>query len=133
MNNQDRVVNLLRQAKTFFFATVDDDRPNVRPFNAVMQYDGKVYFYTNNHKNAFRQMQKNKNIELCAMIDEDRWIRVSGKVVFDYSVEAKRAMLEANPELKRIYNENDKIFEVFYLSNLQAKIHSTYQEAEVVC
>lgn len=133
MKNFDRVVNLLRQAKTFFFATVDDDKPNVRPFNAVVQYNGKVYFYTNNHKHAFNQMQKNRNIELCAMIDDDRWIRVSGKVVFDYSVEAKKAMLDANPELKKIYNENDKIFEVFYLSNLQAKIHSTYQEAETIC
>ena len=133
MKNYDRVVNLLRQAKVFFFATVDGDKPNVRPYNAVMQYNERVYFYTNNHKHAYSQMQNNRNIELCAMIDDDRWIRVSGQIVFDYTTEAKKAMLDANPELRKIYNENDKIFEVFYLSNLQAKIHSTYQEAETIC
>lgn len=129
----ERIVNLLKQSKLFFFATVDDDQPNVRPYNAVMEYDGKVYFYTNNHKNAYRQMMKNKKIELCAMIGEDRWMRVSGKIVFDYSVEAKRAMLDSNPELKKVYSEDDKIFEVFYLSNMQAKIHSTYSSPETIC
>ena len=133
MESNQRIVNLLRQAKTFFFATSEDNQPFVRPFNAVMEFDDKVYFYTNNHKSAYRQMVKNKKIELCAPINEDRWLRVSGQIVFDFRTEAKRAMLEANPGLKKIYSENDKIFEVFYLSNMQAKIHSTYAEAETIC
>lgn len=133
MESNKRIVKLLKQAGTFYFATVDGDQPNVRPFNAVMEYNDKVYFYTNNHKNAFKQMMSNKNIELCANINEDRWLRVRGQIVFDYSTEAKRAMLENYPELKKVYSETDKIFEVFYLSNVQAKIHSTYSEPETIC
>ena len=120
--NNERIVRILRQAKTFFFATVDVDQPRVRPYNAVVEYDDKVYFYTNNHKSAFKQMMATPKIELCAQISEDRWIRVSGKVVFDYGTEAKKAMLDANPELRKIYNEEDKIFEVFNEEVIKALI-----------
>ena len=81
----------------------------------------------------YKQMKKNPKVELCAVISEDRWIRVSGEAVFDERAEAKRQMLEENPRLKKIYNENDKIFEVFYLKNMSAKIHSLYTSPETVC
>ncbi len=131
--NNERIVRNLRQAKTFFFATADGDQPRVRPYNAVVEFEDKVYFYTNNHKSAFKQMMVSPKIELCALISEERWIRVSGKIVFDYRPEAKKAMLDANPELRKMYNEEDKIFEVFYLSNMAAAIHSINEKPEVIC
>ncbi len=129
----ERIVRILKQAGKFYFATLDGDQPNVRPFNAVMEYEDKVYFYTNNHKNAFRQMSASPKIELCAAISDERWIRVNGKVVFDYRTEAKQAMLDANPELKKVYTADDKIFEIFYLSNMSAKIHSLHDSPETIC
>lgn len=134
MEINSRVVKLLKNAGTFYFATNDADRPRVRPYNAVMEFEDKVYFYTNNHKTAYAQMQSCPRIELCAMVDDDgsRWLRVSGDVVFDDRVEAKRAMLEENPKLKNIYDENDKIFEVFYLENMIAKIHSLTSAPETI-
>ncbi len=130
----NRVVNNIKNAKTFFFATVDEgNQPRVRPYNAVVLFDNKVYFYTNNHTHAFKQMNSNPKVELCAMISEDRWLRVSGKIVYDYRPEVKKAMLDANPELRTMYTEDDKIFEVFYLSNMQCTIHSNHSEPEVIC
>ena len=131
--NNERIVRILRQAKTFFFATVDGDQPRVRPYNAVVEFEDKVYFYTNNHKSAFKQMMTTPKIELCAQISDERWIRISGKVVFDYRPEAKKAMIDANPELKKMYSEDDKIFEVFYLSNMAAQIHSLHESPEIIC
>ncbi len=129
-----RIVNILNQSKPFFFATIDDGKfPRVRPYNAVMSFEDKVYFYTNSRTHAFKQIEKNPMIEICAMINEDRWLRVCGKVVYDYREEVKKAMLDANPSLRSMYDENDKIFEVFYLSNIQATIHSNHSEPEVIC
>ena len=130
-----RIANILKNSKTFFLATTDGKRPFVRPFNAVVEYDDKVYFYTNNRTNAFKQIETNSFIELCAMIGEgyDRWLRVSGKVEFDYREEVKKAMLDANPELRTMYSEDDKIFYVFYLSNMAASIQSTHSEVEEIC
>lgn len=133
MKSNERIITILKRSESFFFATVEDGRPKVRPFNTVMEFEDKIYFYTNNHKSAFKQMQDNPNIEICAMIGEDRWLRLSGQVVWDYRREAKRAMIENNPELKNKYSEDDKIFEVFYLSNVEAVIHSLYSEREVIC
>ena len=129
----NRIVNILNQSKTFFFATSEGKFPRVRPYNAVVEFEGKVYFYTNKRTHAFKQIADNPFVELCAMISEDRWLRVNGKVVFDYRPEVKQAMLEAHPELRTMYSADDKIFEVFYLSNMQATIHSNHSEPEVIC
>ena len=129
----NRIVNILNQSKIFFFATNEGKQPRVRPYNVAVEFEDKVYFYTNNHTHAYNQIQENPFVELCAMISEDRWLRVNGKVVFDYRPEVKQAMLEAHPELRTKYSVDDKIFEVFYLSNMQATIHSNHSEPEVIC
>ena len=129
----NRVVNILKNAQIFYLSTIDGDQPQVRPYNVVMEYNNKTYFYTNNHTHAYKQMMQNPKIELCASIDEDRWLRVNGKVVFDYDENVKKQMLEENPGLKKKYSVDDRIFEVFYLSNMSAKIHSTHSEPEVIC
>ena len=128
-----RIATILKNSNNFFFATTDGKRPFVRPYNAVVEFDDKVYFYTNNRTHAFKQIEVNPFIEVCAMISDDRWLRVNGKVVYDYRPEVKKAMLDANPELRSMYSEDDKIFYVFYLSNMEATIHSLHHEPENVC
>lgn len=128
-----RIATILKNSNNFFFATTDGKRPFVRPYNAVVEFDDKVYFYTNNRTHAFKQIEANPFIEVCAMIGDDRWLRVNGKVVYDYRPEVKKAMLDANPELRSMYSEDDKIFYVFYLSNMEATIHSLHHEPENVC
>ena len=133
MKSNTRIVNLLKHAKNFFFSTDDNGQPNVRPFNAVMEFEDKIYLYTNNHNSAYQQIQSNPRVGICAMLNDDRWLKISGSVVFDDRIEAKTAMLDANPMLRKNYSENDKIFEVFYLTNVSAKIHSNYSNIEVIC
>ena len=41
-----------------------------------------------------------------ALVDGE-WIRVSGKLVLDDRIEAKKDMLDKNPQLRGMYNEND--------------------------
>lgn len=133
MNSNERIVNLLRQSKSFFFATSNDDQPSVRPFNAVVEFEGRVYLYTNNHNSAYMQIHTNPKIGIGAMLGDDRWLKLKAEVVFDDRISAKKAMLDANPSLRKIYSENDKIFEVFYLTNIKAKIHSNYESPETIC
>lgn len=128
-----RIATILKNSKNFYFSTTDGKRPFVRPYNAVVEFDDKVYFYTNNRTHAFKQIEANPFIEICAMIGEDRWLRVNGKVEYDYRPEVKKAMLDANPELRSMYSEDDKIFYVFYLSNMAAQINSVHSEPEIIC
>lgn len=133
MDSNKRIAKLLKKSKNFFFATVIDGQPNVRPFNAVMEFEGRVYLYTNNRNSAYDQIKDNPKIGICAMIDDDRWLKLRAEVVFDNRLLVKKAMLDENPSLRKLYSEDDKIFEVFYLSNVTAKIHSNYESPEVIC
>lgn len=109
------VTKFLLDNKTFYLATMDGDQPRVRPFGAVMEREGRLYFCTNNQKLLYRQLQVNPRLELCACSPDGKWLRLTGKAVFDTSRERKVEMLDACPELKALYNPDDGIYEVFYV------------------
>jgi len=125
-----QVVDFLNEAKTYYLATVDEDgQARVRPFGATVEFNGHVYFGTNNKKKVFAQLVKNPKVEISGMA-KGKWIRLSGKAVVDESIEAKAALLEATPGLKNMYNLEDKIFEVFYLDDMKATVYSFTGEPE---
>lgn len=123
-----RVVDYLHEAGTFYIATEDGGQPRVRPFGAVMDYEGRVYLCTNNTKAVFRQMVANPRVEIAACHPEGGWIRITGLAVVDDSDAARAAMLESHPGLRRMYSEGDGFFEVFYLT--QATVTITRPGAE---
>ena len=65
----NEAVRFLRDCGTFYLATEDGDQPRVRPFGAVMEYEGKIYLSTSNTKNVFHQMKKNPKVEIAAAKD----------------------------------------------------------------
>lgn len=124
----NEVLKFLQDNPTFYIATVDGDQARVRPFGAVNEFEGKLYFCTNNTKPVFKQFVENPKVEVCTVSPKGEWIRLSGKAVVDPSREAKAAMLEAVPSLKKMYSSDDSIFEVFYLSEAVAVINSFSDE-----
>jgi len=127
----NKVTEFLNQSGTFYLSTIENDKPRVRPFGAVAEFDGKIYICTNNQKNVFKQILANPNVEISSVAG-DNWIRLDGKLLIDERVEAKQAMLEAKPSLKNFYNINDGIFEVLYLTEATAKIFSFGKEPEII-
>lgn len=120
----NRIVKALEETKVFYVGTVDGDQPRVRPFSAVMEYEGKVYFCTNNTKNVYHQIMKNPKVEICGCKPDGTWVRVSGKLVRDDSDAARAAMLEKMPELKNMYHVGDGIYEVLSLESPKATLYS---------
>lgn len=118
-----KVVDFLNAAKTYYLATVEDGEARVRPIGATVEYNGKVYFGTNNQKDMFRQMVKNPSIAISGMAGSE-WIRITGKAVIDDNDEVRKAMLEAFPELKNMYSIGDGLFEVFYIEDMRAIVYS---------
>lgn len=110
-----RTLEFLQKADTFYLATVDGDQPRVRPFGAATEIEGKLYFCTSNAKNCFEQMVTNPKVEVSAMVGGD-WIRLTGEVKVDERVEAKQAMIDANPGLNNLYKIDDGVFEVMYFT-----------------
>lgn len=118
------IFDYLKEARTFYIATVEGDQPRVRPFGAVGEYEGKLYIVTNNTKAVFKQMIANPKVEISAMKADGSWIRLAGEVVNDERREAKAAMLEQNPSLTRMYSLDDGIFAALYFKNGTATVSS---------
>ena len=95
----EEVLNFLRECGTYYLATVEWDQPRVRPFGNVNIFDGKLYIQTGKSKSVSRQIQANNKVELCWFHDWE-WIRVSGELVRDERVEARKSMLDRYPELR---------------------------------
>lgn len=113
----------LKKAGTYYLATNEDGQPRVRPFGTIHLFDGKLYFQTGKCKSVSRQLHANPKLEICAMV-EGRWLRLEATAVEDDRREARVSMLEAYPELQRMYSPDDGNTEVWYLRNATASLCS---------
>ena len=125
-----RVCEFLKKAEVYYLATVEGDQPRVRPFGTVNEFEGKLYIQTGKVKPTSRQLAANPKAEICAFKD-GAWIRVACELVEDDRFEARKSMLDAYPELRHMYDENDGNTQVFYMQNVTATI-SSFGNAPVV-
>lgn len=121
-------LEFLRNCGTFYLATEEDGQPRVRPFGAVAEFEGKLYFGTNNKKDVFNQMKKNAKVEICGM-SKGNWMRVAGEVKEDTRREARVAMMDANTAaMSSMYTVDDNLMTVFAFENGSATLYSFTDE-----
>lgn len=125
-----RAVDYLHEARTFYVATDDHGQPRVRSFGAVMDYQGRAYFCTNNTKAVFRHLVADPRVEIAACAPGGDWIRITGRAVVDDSDAARAAMPDAHPGLRRMYSEGDGLLEVFYPTGARVTINRRGAEPE---
>ena len=119
----ERVYNFLKEAGVYYLATVEGDQPRVRPFGTANVFEGKLYIQTGKVKPCSQQILANPKVEISAF-HNGTWIRIAGELVEDDCVEAKKSMLDAYPDLRAMYNENDGNTQVFYFKNAVATFAS---------
>ena len=125
------VQEFLKEAGVYYLATVEDDQPRVRPFGTAEIFEDKLYIQTGKKKDVYKQIEKNNKVEICAF-KEGKWIRISGTLVADDRVEAKKDMLDKNPSLRGMYNENDDNTIVLYFDKAKAVISSFTEVPKVI-
>ena len=118
-----KVYDFLKAAETYYLATVEGSQPRVRPFGTVNIFEGKLYIQTGKAKPVSKQILNNPKVEICAFKD-GVWLRVAAELKEDDRVEAKKSMLDAYPQLRGMYDENDGNTQVFYLKNATATFSS---------
>ena len=118
----NEILEFLDQSKVFYFATTEDSQPHVRPFGFVMEYSDRLYFGTGDQKPCYRQLKNNPRFELCAYNKEkSTWLRMSGTVEFDHSLETVQHILEHSHFLNKLYGDpNGPQFIPFYVKNGKA-------------
>ena len=127
----EKVCKFLKEAGAYFLATVQENQPRVRPFGTAHIFEDKLYIQTGKSKSVSKQISDNPKVEICAFKD-GVWLRVAGVLVEDDRVEAKKSMLDAYPELRGMYNENDSNTQVFFFRNATATFSSFTAEPEII-
>jgi uncharacterized pyridoxamine 5'-phosphate oxidase family protein len=127
----ERVCQFLKEAGTYFLATVEGGQPRVRPFGTAHIFEGRLYIQTGKSKAVSKQLAANSKVEICAFKD-GVWLRVAGELAEDDRVEAKKSLLDAYPELRSMYDENDSNTQVLYFKNATATFSSFAVPSEII-
>lgn len=77
-----KALAFLREHNETAFATVEDGKPKIRVFQIMRVVGPNLYFATAPHKEVYRQLQSNPNVEILAMAG-NLSVRVTGSAVFD--------------------------------------------------
>ena len=124
-----KVNDFIKACGTYYIATVDGDHARVRPFGTINIYEGKLYIQTGHKKEVAKQMDANGKVELCCF-DGAKWLRLSGNLICDERIEAMKSMLDAYPQLRGIYDENDGNTAVYYFTEAKARFCSFTEPEE---
>lgn len=127
----EKVCQFLKDAEIYYLATLEGDQPRVRPFGTAHIFEGKLYIQTGKRKSVSMQITANPKAEICAF-KNGKWVRISGELVEDDRVEARKSMLDAYPNLRSMYDENDDNTQVFYFKNATAIFSSFTSEPKTV-
>ena len=127
----ERVLRFLKDAGTYFLATVDGDQPRVRPFGTIHMFGGRLYIQTGLSKDVAKQLLAKPKAEVCAFMN-GTWLRVAGKLILDDNRDARVSMLEAYPDLKAMYDPDDGNTAVFYFEDAVATFSSFTAAPETV-
>ena len=126
-----RIYDFLKKANVYYLATVEGDQPRVRPFGTINLFEDKLYIQTGKVKPTSHQLQINPKAEICAFT-EGMWVRIACELVEDDRFEAKKSMLDAYPNLRGMYDENDGNTQVLYMKDAVATISSFGKPSETI-
>lgn len=62
----ERVCQFLKEAGTYYLATVEGDQPRVRLFGTAHIFEGRLYIQTSKSKAVSKQLKANPKAEICA-------------------------------------------------------------------
>ena len=59
----EQVAKFLKEADTYYLATVEGDQPRVRPFGTAHIFEGKLYIQTGKSKAVSKQIHANPKVD----------------------------------------------------------------------
>jgi len=120
----NEAVKFLTDNAVQYLATTDrENRPRVRPFQFMLEKDGKLYFCTSRQKEVYAEIQNNSHVEICVASPDFAWMRLRGQAVFTEDTAIKSAVFPQSPLVSSLYKTPDNpVFAVFYLEDARAVI-----------
>ena len=114
----------LKECGVFYIATVNEGAPAVRPFGAVLEFEGELYVSTAKYKSVYEQFVSDKKIQIIALKTGTRdWIRIDGKVVEAHDLLIKQAMLDEYPNLAKRFDKDSVDYALFKITEMEATVN----------
>ena len=130
MEAAKKVYEFLEDAKTFYLSTMEGNQPRVRPYGAMLFFEGKNYIMAFGQTNATRQIAANQKAEICAF--KGRTLRIECKLVEDNRPEVGKALVDKMPVLKPVLGENGENGVMYYLKDATANFFKMMELDETV-
>ena len=130
MEAAKKVYEFLEDAKTFYLATMEGNQPRVRPYGAMLFFEGKNYIMAFGQTNATRQIAANQKAEICSF--KGRTLRIECKLVEDNRPEVGKALVDKMPVLKPVLGENGENGVMYYLKDPPANFFKMMELDETV-
>ncbi|KGN99840.1 hypothetical protein HR11_06450 [Porphyromonas macacae] len=130
MEEAKKVYDFLQKAGIFYLATIEGDQPRVRPYGAMLFFEGKIYIMAFGKTNATRQIAQNQKVEICAF--NGQTLRIECKLMEDNRPETGKALVEKMPTLKAALGENGENGVMYYLKDAKADFFKMMDLVETV-
>ena len=123
MSDIEKINDILTKAEEFYLATVDGDKPKVRPLGFHLLFEDKIYFGVGTFKDVYKQMQANPKVEIAAW-DGEHFLRYYGTADLSKNDTVVEKAFELMPEVKEMYESNGWEMGVFFLNDATAEIRN---------
>lgn len=94
-----------------------DGLPKIRPMITLGIYLNTIWFAVTKDKMIYKELIKDNHVELCS-VTLSRWIRITGRAVFERDKELISHILENSDIMEKFYkkkNQDSSEVEVFYI------------------
>lgn len=114
----EEILKYLKEGASGAFATVENGKPDVRPWQFQFEEDGKFYFCTANTKDVYKQLRETPFAAFTVTTNDYVTVRLSGEVIFTNDLNLKEKIIERQEGIRNIYKSADNpIFQVFYIEH----------------
>ena len=125
MSNIEKVNEILTKAEVFYLATVNGDKPKVRPLGFHLLFEDKIYFGVGTFKEVYKQMEANSNVEIAAW-DGEHFLRYYGVADLSGNDAVVEKAFELMPEIAEAYKANNWEMGVFFLNDATAEFRNMF-------
>lgn len=125
----EKVDEMLSKAGVFYLATVDGDKPKVRPLGFHLLYGDKIYFGVGTFKGVYKQLEANPNVEIASW-DGECFLRYYGTAILDDNEAVVEKAFELMPDIAEMYRTNGWQMGVFYLDDANAEFRNMMEVEE---
>lgn len=116
-----KILDFLTEQPIFHIATIDGNQPRVRPFGFHMVDNGRLYFFTGQSKEIYRQLQANPRFEISAANTNRQWLRIRATAVFESRPDLVEKAFFMLPMLRDLYEPKGKSKPaIFYANDAEA-------------